>query len=176
MAYTASHGPPSLDATHQWAPAAGTAPPVLNDVNTDVQEYPRTRILNIANWRGRREIAHNSAPRTFGAGEIFYPERRLGKTLVYECVLEGDTDREAFKLEQNAILLGFDDGDEGAMTVTPWTYPGGVVWTYSAKVLDLTDSTNWELDGASQMTFVWPFTLTLRMADGLFYTGGVGYP
>lgn len=174
MAYGAQHGPPAKDAFHQWAPAAGSAPPVFNDVNVEDVLYPCIRIDNIANWRGRREIIDNRAGRTAGPGEIVYPERRLGKTIVYECHLEGQ-DREDFLEEQNAIVQGFDDGDEGVMTVTPWSVPGGAVWTYTAKVLDLSAPDVWELDGEREVTYRWGFALTLRMSSGLFYTGGTGY-
>lgn len=174
MAYTVDHGPPALDALHQWDPAAGDAPPVLNDVNDDGLVLPGIRVGRIVNWRGRAEIVNNSAPVTFGVGEKFYPERRLGKTLVYECRLECD-DRQDFLLEQNAIVQGFADEGIGTMTVTPWATPGGIVWTYTAKVLDLSEAENWELDNIGPIAYVWPFTLTLRMTDAKFYTDGSGY-
>ncbi len=170
MAYSVLHGPPALDALHQWAPATGAAPPVLNDVNESTLSLPATRIARIVNWRGRPEIVNNSAPKTFDVGEIFYPERRMGKTLVYECRLEG-SDRQAWLLAQNAIVQGFTDGGLATMTVTPWASPGGVAWTYTAKVLDLAEAENWELDGLAPVAYVWPFALTLRMNTALFHSG-----
>ena len=176
MAYTAAHGPPALDAFHQWDPATGTTPPVFNDVNEDTLTLPNTRIERINNWRGLPELIDNRAGRTFGIGEITYPSRTTGKTLVYECTLLGGTDREAFLLAQNAIVQGFADQDsEGEMTVTPWAAPGGVVWTYQARVLDLQWDPSWTLNGESRIQYEWGFTLTLRMSDPLFYTGGTGY-
>lgn len=174
MPYTAAHGPPAKDATHQWTPATGTPPPVLNNTNTDTAVYPRSAIDNITNWRGLPELVDNRDARTSGAGEVVYPPRTLGKTIVYECRLQGQ-DRLDFIEAQNGIVQGFADRDEGVMTVTPWPAPGGVVWTYTARVLDLQFDPAWRLDGESEITYEWGFTITLRISDGLFYTGGTGY-
>lgn len=177
MAYSALHGPPALDATHQWANASGLgAPPVLGDSHNVPQSYPHAVIDRINNWRGLNEIVDNRAPRTFGDGEITYPVRELGKTIVYECRLEAVT-REDLLQWQTAILNGFGQStdDEGEMTVTPWPVPGGVVWTYQARVTSLEFASEWTLRGNHVATFEWPFTITLRMSDALFYTGGVGY-
>jgi hypothetical protein len=177
MAYSVLHGPPMKDATHEWVPATGTPPPVFNDINTDPEPiiYPAVALDNVANWRGLPELVDNRDPRTFGIGEVAYPSRQIGKTLVYECRLQGD-DREDFILAQNEIVQGFPDQDgEGTMTVTPWTVPGGVVWTFSARVLDLQWDEAWKLDGEREVTYEWGFTLTLRMSDPRFWTGGVGY-
>lgn len=177
MAYGISHGPPALDATHQWAPATGTAPPVLNDTGTSTLVLPRVAVDRIQNWRGRREFVDKRDPRTFGAGEVVYPGRTLGKTIAYEGRVQGGADgREAFIAKQNAMVVGFADTSGGVMTVTPWPSPGGIVWTFTAVVLDLQFDPSWALDGESQITYEWGFALTLRIADGLFYTGGTGYP
>lgn len=175
MAYTAAHGPPLKDALHQWSPATGSAPPVINDTNTEPGEFPRIVLNNCLGWRSLPELVDNRAPRSFGAGEITYPARRLGKTLPYECTLQG-TDREAFILMQNQVVQGFSGQDaEGVMTVTPWPVPGGVVWTYSARVLDLQFDPEWKLDGEREIAYEWGFVLTLRMSDARFFTGGTGY-
>jgi hypothetical protein len=175
MAYTEAHGPPALDAFHQWTPAAGVAPPVLNDTQTEPAVFPRTRILRINNWRGLPDVPDNSAPRTTGIGSILYPTRPVDKTIVYENVLEGQ-DRQDFLLEQNAIVQGFSDtSNAGTMTVTPWPYPGGVVWTFSARVMSLQFDPEWVLDGEREITYTWGYTITLKMPDPRFYTGGTGY-
>lgn len=175
MPYDASHGPPMLDATHAWDPATATAPPTLGDSHTDTLILPRIVIDRITGWRNLPDLVDNRSPRTFGVGEKPYPPRQTGKTLVYEARLQAD-DRLELLAAQNALLIGFGDRDvEGVMTVTPWTLPGGVAWTYSALVLDLQFDPAWTLDGASRITYEWPFTLTLRMSDPHFYTGGTGY-
>lgn len=175
MAYTASHGPPALDATHQWDPPTTSNPPVLGDTHTEPIDLPQTQILGITGWRDLPEMVDNRAARTFGVGEVVYPPRYLGKTLVYECELQSD-DREDLLGTQNGIVAGFGDRDtEGVMTVTPWPAPGGVVWTFSALVTDLKFDAAWKLDGQSIIRYRWGFTLTLRMSDPKFYTGGTGY-
>lgn len=177
MAYTAAHGPPALDATHQWANASGlSAPPVLGDSHREPQIYPQIVIDRIPGWRRLPDITDNRAGRTYGVGEIPYPSRMGGKTIVYECRLETVT-REDCLAYQHAIINGFGAAtdDEGVMTVTPWPVPGGVVWTYAARVLDADFTEEWTLRGNHIATYEWPFTLTLRMSDPKFYTGGVGY-
>lgn len=176
MAYTVTHGPPALDATHQWAPAAGSAPPVLNDAGTSTLTLPRIELDDIQNWRGRPETVDNRAARTYGVGEVVYPARTLGKTIVYEGKVQGGQDREAFLAHQNAMVVGFANTDTGTMTVSPWPVPGGVVWTFTARVLDLQFDPGWVLDGERPITYEWGFALTLRMGDPLFYTGGGGHP
>lgn len=177
MAYTVLHGPPALDATHEWAPATAADPPALGDTHKQPMVLPQIVIDRITGWRSLPELVDNRAPRTFGAGEVVYPPRTLGKTLVYECRVQAD-DREDLLLLQNDVVVGFGDrGVEGVMTVTPWTAPGGVVWTYSALVTDLQFDPAWKLDGESQITYEWAFTLTLRMSTPYFFTGEppVGY-
>lgn len=171
MAYTATHGPPALDAIHTWNPATATDPPALGDTHLEPMVLPQIVIDGITGWRDLPELVDNRAPRTFGVGEVAYPPRTLGKTLVYECRLQAD-DREELLEEQHALITGFGDrATEGVMTVTPWAAPGGVAWTYSALVLDLKFDAKWKLDGESQVTYEWPFVLTLRMSDPHFYTG-----
>lgn len=175
MAYDVSHGPPMLDATHAWDPATATAPPTLGDTQKEPMELPQVVIDGITGWRSLPELVDNRAPRTFGVGEVVYPPRTLGKTLVYECRLQAD-DRLELLEDQNAIVIGFGDRSaEGEMTVTPWAAPGGVAWTYTALVTDLQFDPKWTLDGESQITYEWPFVLTLRMSDPRFYTSGTGY-
>ncbi len=177
MAYDATHGPPARDATHQWNPAGSGAPPVLGDTNKEPLVLPQIRIERITGWRDLPEMVDNRAGRTAGPGEIVYPPRFLGKTLVYECIVQSD-DREETMFVQNGVVGGFGDRDvEGVMTVTPWAAPGGAVWTYSALVTDLKFDPSWTLSRESAFPYEWPFVLTLRMSDPLFYTGEtpVGY-
>jgi hypothetical protein len=175
MAYTSDHGPPLFDATQDWDPASGTAPPTLNDTNTEPPAFPRIVIDKCTGWRSLPDREDRRAPRTVGVGEVKYPARETGKTLVYECRVEALA-REDLTLTQNALLQGFADTDEGVMTVTPWAVPGGVVWTFSAAVTALEFDPSWTLSGESgSVTYEWAFVLTLRMSDPLFYTGGTGY-
>jgi hypothetical protein len=175
MAYDPSHGPPALDATHQWDPATVSNPPALGDTHREPIVLPQIEIVGITGWRDLPEMIDNRAPRTFGVGEVPYPPRFTGKTLVYECEMQAD-DRLDLMVMQMSLVTGFGDRDvEGAMTVTPWPAPGGVAWTYSALVTDLKFDPAWKLDGESQIQYRWGFTLTLRMSDPRFFTGGVGY-
>jgi hypothetical protein len=171
MPYADIHGPPALDATHQWAPPVTSSPPVLNDVRREPIVLPQIEIIGITGWRDTPEMVDNRAPKTVGIGEVLYPPRFLGKTLVYECELQSD-DRLDLLATQMSLVVGFGDRDsEGVMTVTPWPAPGGVVWTYSALVTDVKFDPTWKIDGESQITYRWGFSLTLRMSDPHFYTG-----
>jgi hypothetical protein len=183
MAYTAAHGPPLKDATHQWDPPTVSNPPVLNDVNESTLALPQVEILRCTGWRDAPEMVDNRAPRTFGSGEVVYPPRFLGKTIVYECELQAGPDdttgaaRESLLATQMSLVVGFGDrATPGVMTVTPWAHPGGVAWTYTALVTDMKWDAEWKLAGEDPISYRWGFTITLRMADPLFYTGGVGYP
>lgn len=171
MAYADIHGPPALDATHQWDPPVTSNPPVLGDTHREPMVLPQIEIVGINGWRDLPEMVDNRAPRTFGVGEVVYPPRFTGKPLVYECEMQTD-DRLELLAMQMSLIVGFGDRDsEGTMTVTPWPAPGGVPWTYSALVTDLKFDPSWKLDGESQVQYRWGFTLSLRMSDPHFYVG-----
>lgn len=177
MAYVAADGPPDIDATHAWAPAAGTAPPTLNARATDPATLPWIKVDGIAGWRSLAESEDNRDKRTYGDGEIPYTSRKLGKTIVYECRVLAKT-RETVRNKLSLTLAGFarSTDAEGVMTVTPYAVPGGVVWTYSARVIDMQADRSFSYDSNRRANFQWGFTISLRMSDPLFYTGGVGYP
>ena len=175
MPYTVVHGPPTyFDSTHAWAPATGAVPPVLGDTNKEPRVLPQIVIEQIAGWFDLPDLTDNRAPRTFGVGELPYPSRSTGKTLVYECRVEA-ADQLDLTLTANAVKQGFSDQDsEGTMTVTPWASYGGSVWTYTARVVALQFDPKFTVrdDGA---TFEWGLVLTLRMSDPHFYLDGTGY-
>lgn len=171
MPYDASHGPPALDATHQWDPPVTSNPPVLGDTHREPMVLPQIEVIGINGWRDLPEMVDNRAPRTVGVGEVVYPPRFVGKPLVYELEMQAD-DRLELLAMQMSLIVGFGDRDsEGVMTVTPWASPGGVPWTYSALVTDLKFDPAWKLDGESQIQYRWGFTLSLRMSDPHFYVG-----
>lgn len=175
MAYTAAHGPPMRDATHQWNAPVSADPPLIGDTHVEPIDLPQIQLFGITGWRDPPEFVDNRAPRTFGVGEVVYPVRTLGKTLVYECEIQTD-DREELLMMQMGLLIGFADRSaEGTMTVTPWPAPGGVAWTYSALVTGLVFDPSWKLDGESQIKYRWPFVLTLRMSNPYFYTSATAY-
>lgn len=177
---TTTHGPVWQLSKHQWAPATGTAPPVLNDAYAVPRVFPEIALDRVNGWRSSPELDDRRAPRTVGVGEVPYPSRTLGKLLVYEgrIVARGtDTGVLAVLEKQMAFVTGFANMDgEGTMTVTPWTAPyGGTVWTFTARVMGWDFDPNWEVVGGEGAFVEWPFRLTLRMSDPRFYTGGVGY-
>ena len=115
MAYTSAHGPPLFDATHAWDPASGTSPPPINNTNTSPPVFPRIAIDKCTGWRSLPDREDRRAPCTVGVGEVKYPARETGKTLVYECRIEALA-RADLLATQNAVLQGFADTDEGVMT------------------------------------------------------------
>lgn len=177
MAYTAAHGPPDIDAIHQWAPATGAAPPALNDQgSTSPATLPWIKVTGIAGWRDLPEIVDNREPRTYGPGEIVYPSEKLGKTIVYTCEARA-TSRESIRGQITGCLRGFgvDTSDEGTMTVTPYAAPGGVVWTFSARVLAVDPDDSFAYFEKRRAPFRWGFTVAMRMSSPFFTTGGVAY-
>lgn len=178
MAYIATDGPPDIDATHAWAPLAGTAPPTLNVAGTGAAAavLPWVKVRAIDGWRDLPETVDNRAPRTFGDGEIAYPARLLGKTVVYQLEVQAAS-RESVRGTLSALVAGFglSTSDEGTMTVTPFSVPGGPAWTFTARTLAIdADSAFTKLTGVWG-PFRWGLTISLRMSDPRFYTGGVGY-
>jgi hypothetical protein len=178
MTYVTGDGPPDIDATHAWAPVTGTAPPTLNVAGAGgaAPVLPWIKVRAIDGWRDFPETIDNRAGRTFGVGEIAYPARVLGKTVVYQCEVQAAT-RESARGTLSLAIAGFglSMSDEGTMTVTPFTVPGGPAWTYTGRVIALdSDSTFTKLSGVWG-PFRWGFTLSIRMSDPRFYTGGVGY-
>jgi hypothetical protein len=179
MAYTTADGPPDVDASHAWAPFSGTgvtmnAPMTL----TGTQPTPgasRIMIEQITGWRSLPESDDNRAERTYGEGEIVFPGLLKGKTLVYEGQVRA-LDWTGLKGPANSMVLGFSNmSDEGVMTVTPHSFIGGPVWTYSARVLSLEFDPKPEVLLGAPEPFRWAFQLNLRMSDPRFYTGGSGY-
>ena len=179
MAYVAADGPPDIDATHAWAPATGTAPPVLNDQArgaTGPATLPWVRIASIDGWRDLPEIDDRRAPKTVGDGEIDYPSRTLGKTVVYVCQVRGQT-KEQTRGRLSAIIAGYglSLSAKGTMTVTPYAAVGGPAWTFQARTLAIDSDSAWTYVAGGWGPYRWGFTLSLRMSDPRFYTGGVGY-
>lgn len=178
MPYTVASGPPDVDATHAWDPAgAAAAPPVMNDQGgVWPPVLPRIKVKPITGWRALAESEDNRAARTKGHGEVPYPSRKLGKTLVYECEIRAATII-SVRDTMNAVTVGFENKDaEGVMTVTPWAYIGGPTWTFSARVIDMTPDPSFSYFERRLAPFRWGFSLSLRMSDPLFYTAGVGHP
>lgn len=168
MAYTSAHGPPDLDAKHLWTPATGSTV-TLNDVGTSW-----IKVDSIQGWRSLPEADDNREAKTVGHGEVVYESRYLGKTLVYEGRVMA-RDREAMRAKLHALVTALGASkDEGVMTVTPFTVPGGVVWTYSARVIDLTPNQTF-VQRSAAYSLQWGFTFSLRMSDPHFYTGATAY-
>lgn len=173
MAYVANDGPPSLDATHEWAPATGSAPAAIN-TKTDPPTFPWIKLKQITGWRAAPEADDNREPRTIGSGEITYPGRLLGRTIVYECEIRART-RESVQLTITSILNGYlDRSGLGTMTVTPFPSPGGVVWQYQARVLSLDADPAWDYNPGRAWPYVWGFALSLRMPSPFFFTPALG--
>lgn len=178
MAYVATDGPPDIDAQHAWTPATGSPPPTLNVAGTGggAPALPWIKVLSIDGWRDLPEMVDNRAPRTLGVGEVPYPARVLGKTVVYQLEVRAAS-RESVRGTLSACLTGFGaQTDEGTMTVTPFTVPGGVAWTFTGRVTALDSDSSFTLAPAGLWgRYRWGLTVTIRMSDPLFYTGGVGY-
>lgn len=175
MAYTTADGPPDIDAVHAWDPATGSAPPALNAWDVTAPSWPRNRIEQITGWRSLPESDDNRQPRTAADGEVVYPGRLLGKTVVYEGSVRALT-WVTLKAPVNAMVLGYaDKSGEGVMTVTPFTWIGGPVWTYSARVISLDFDPKPEYEPGAPEPLRWSYVLTLRMSDPHFYSGETGY-
>jgi hypothetical protein len=165
--------PPYLAAVHQWTTAAGDAAARFNDQVTSPPTLPWTRVRQITGWRALPESDDNRQPRTYGDGEIVYPGRKLGKTLVYECTVEART-MQTVEDTMGAIVQGFGDmSGEGRMDVIP--YSGAATWTYHARVIDLQVEPVWDWNENRRTVFEWGFTLSLRMSDPHFYLAGTPY-
>lgn len=175
MAYTAAHGLPDVDATHAWTPFTGTAPPVLNQQLTDPATLPWIKLLGL-NGVGSADAEDNRAPKTFGAGEIPYPGDKLGVTYVYELEVRA-AERHDVRALKTGVVRGFSDNmtDEGLMTVTPYTWPGGAVWTFYARCTAVTPDKTFAHYPRRRAPFRWGITVTLRLSDPFVYTGGVPY-
>lgn len=170
MTYVATDGPPSLDATHAWAPATGSAPPTLNSRGSDPPTLPWIKVRQIANWRGAPEADDFREARSAIDGEIGYPGRLLGKTVVYECEIRAAT-RETVQGRLTAVLNGFGDRfGLGTMLVTPFASPGGVAWEFQARVLLVDPDPAWTYLPGAAGPYRWGFALSLRMLNPRFYT------
>lgn len=169
MAYTAADGPPALDAVHVWTPASGSAVTLNNKASS-----PWIKIDNIQGWRSLPDADDNREPLTVGHGEITYDSRYLGKTLVYEGRAMA-TFRESMHGRINALVQALGASkDEGTMSVTPYTVPGGVAWQYTARVIDFTPNSTWTY-GNRYYAYQWGFQFSLRMSDPYFYQAGTPY-
>lgn len=169
MAYSATTGPPSLDATHAWTPAVGTGV-TLNARITDPATFPWIKVDRITGWRSLPEAEDNRVPRTYGTGEIVYPSRLLGKTITYEGrVLAKSREDVHTPLHTMLQAFGASMDAEGLMTVTPYTAPGGVVWTYHARVLSLTPDQAWQWFPRRVAQYQWGWQLNMRLSDPFFY-------
>jgi hypothetical protein len=174
MAYTAADGPPDLDGVHVWTPATGSAPPALNFWDVTAPAWPRIRLEQITGWRSLPEADDNRQPRTTTHGEFPYPGMMLGKTIVYEGQVRAK-EWVTIKAPVHGMNQGFGERSlEGLMTITPFSWIGGVVWTFHARVLSLDFDPKPEYVPAPE-PIRWGFALTLRMSDPYFYTGGVKY-
>jgi hypothetical protein len=177
VSYTVGDGPPDLTAIHGWAPATGDPPPEINQQGgTNPPTMPWVRLLGITGWRSLPENEDLREARTFGDGEIVYPSRLLGKTIVYELRMVAQTVQDVQRT-MTGVQRGFGDMNaEGVMTVAPLaSFGGGVVWTYRARVMDFEPTPLWEFWPHRYEQFTWEAALTLRMSDPYFYVDGVGY-
>lgn len=175
MPYTIADGPPDIDGTHAWAPAVGSAPPTLNDWNVLAPTWPRVRIEQITGWRSLPDADDNRDPRTTTHGEFPWPGMMLGKTIVYEGAVRA-LSWLTLKAPVNSMVLGFGErSQEGVMTVTPFSWIGGTVWTYSARVISLDFDPKPDYLPNAPEVLSWGFALTLRMSDPYFYADGDPY-
>lgn len=167
MTYVAADGPPDVDAKHVWSPATGSAPPTINDWDAGL---PLIELVQITNWRGAPEADDFRDPRTATVGEVGYPGRLLGKTVVYEMKARADS-REALRSAITGLVNGFGDRSGlGTMTVTPLAAIGGVAWQYQARVVDFTPEPLWTYDQYLEGAWRHGASLSLRMLDPYFYT------
>lgn len=175
MAYTVADGPPDIDAVHVWTPAVGSAPPALNSWNVLAPSWPRIRLEQITGWRSLPDADDNRSPRTSSDGEFTWPGRMLGKTLVYEGAVRAQS-WVTLKAPVNSMVLGFSErSSEGLMTVTPFSWIGGPVWTYNARVISLDFDPKPEYIPSAPEILSWGFALTLRMSNPYFTTDDEPY-
>lgn len=176
MPYDASHGPPDIDATHAWTPAAGAPPPIINDRLTDPPTLPWIKLLGIDGWGDLPEMQDNSEPVTYGAGELPYPTTILGKTVVYRWEARART-REEIRATEFALRQGYGRSLDalGTMTVTPYAAPGGVVWTLQGRVLQFTRDPTFSYLPTLRAPFRWAGTIAIRMLRPYFTSGGTEY-
>lgn len=171
MPFTIADGPPGIDATHAWAPGSGSAPPVLNAWDIMAPTWPRIRIEQITGWRSLPDADDNRSPRTSDHGEFIWPGKMLGKTVVYEGEVR-TLDWQTLRLPVNQMLQGYSERSlPGVMTVTPFAWIGGPVWTYNARVVSLDFDPKPEYIPGMTEALRWGFSLTMRMHDPYFYSG-----
>lgn len=176
MAYVAADGPPSIDATHAWAPLAGTAPPVLNDRGGDPPVPPWIKVIRIDGWLALAELLENSDPVTYGIGEKPYPTRKIGRTVVYVCEARAKT-RETLARTVFTAMEGFNrsTSELGVMTVTPYPAPGGVVWTFGGRVQQALPDAAFSYFPLRRLPFRHGFTVSMRLHNPRFYQGATAY-
>jgi len=175
MTYTVAHGPPDIEAIHQWNNGSPLPPAINNQGNTYPPTLPYVRLDGITGWRSLPESDDFRAPRTNADGEVTYPGRLLGKTVVYEGRVMA-RDMESLRSTMAGLTRGFGNmSTNGTMTVTPYAWIGGPVWTFTARVLSFDADRDFEWNRALYVPFRHSFQLNLRMADPRFYSGGIGY-
>jgi hypothetical protein len=136
---------------------------------------PWVRLLSITGWRALPESEDLREPRTYGDGEIVYPSRKLGKTIVYEMQIEART-IQSMQSHMTQLQRGFGDmNGEGTMTVTPYASYGGQVWTFTGRAISFDPEATWEYNPDRLAQLTWGAALSLRMSDPHFYADGVPY-
>lgn len=182
MAYTAADGIPSLNATWAFEPFDSDPPPVINDqgagasLTPPVPTLPWTKLLAAPALRSSPDADDNRVPRTLEEGEYPLPGEVGGKTVILRCEVRALTEV-IVDATMTALLNGYtlDMTNEGVMTVTPYEYVGGVVWTFGARVLHLDADDAWSHFPRRRAPFRWGFSLSLRMSIPRFFTDDVGY-
>lgn len=179
--YAVEHGVPDIDATHTWAPAVGDAPPVVNDRGGDPPELPWVKLLGIDGWSDLPELLVFDEPRTYGEGEVPYPTRLLAKSVVYVLEVRAAS-RHDVREVKTALVRGFGGrtGDDeavaaGTMTVTPYTWPGGIVWTFDGSVQQITIDRNFTFIPNVRAPYRWGLSVSIKMHNPRFYTDGDGH-
>lgn len=169
---------PTTHGTHAWAPVTGSAPPVLYDQGGSGTAAPNSvewvKINGIQGWRDLPEIVDNRAPRTFGVGEVLYPPRVLGKTVVYLLEARAANDTAVHELVSD-IVNGFGQDlmagttEEGVMTVTP--FEGVTAYTFSGRVIAIDPDDEPKILRGVPLPHRWVLTVSIRMSDPQFYNG-----
>ncbi len=168
---------PSTRGTHTWAPVTGTPPPVLYEQGGGAPNSADwIKVLGIGGWRDLPEMVDNRAPRTFGVGEVVYPPRVLGKTLVYGLEARAESDELVHELVSD-LLNGFGTDliegitDEGVMTIEPFV--AATTWTFSGRVIAVDPDDEPTFLRGVRLPHRWRLSVSIRMSDPRFYNGVV---
>ncbi len=175
MAYTIASGPPCSNAVHAWVPLLGDEPPTIGDQG-DVwpPALPYVKLLGVDGWLNHPESIDQREGSTSGDGEQEYPLRILGKTLVYRYEIRATSEE-----EEADLTIAFGNGfykQPGTMTVTPYEYIGGPVWTFSGRVTSHDPDPSFSYFPRRRAPFRRKLSTTLRLSDPYFYTEGGRYP